>query len=122
MQKHIDKTKTRYREHHVRDIGADRSRNFCYSWAKYLLSSRFVPKNLKLIIHNCDFFCCFLWILNLVSLILSEEQGFGVFENMVLGKNFGLRGTRELGEQDEIGEGRKSRLLWRRGDGGEKCI
>ena len=55
----MGKTITPYREHHVRDRGADRSGNACCSWAKYLLSARFVPKNVKLNTHNCDFSCCF---------------------------------------------------------------
>ena len=80
---------TRYRLDHLRDtlVDPDRSGNVCYSWAKYLLPSRFVPKNLKLNIHNCDFLLFFIGVKFSLSHIKWRT---------------GIRGVREQGAEEEI--------------------
>jgi len=75
-----------------------RSGNTLYHSVKKLLSSRFLPKNLKIkifrtIILSVVFYVCETW-----SLILREESKLKVFENKVPRRIFGPRRDEVTGE------------------------
>jgi len=48
--------------------------------------------------QNYSITCCFVWVLNVVSLTLSKERKLRVFENRVLRRVFGPRGVEVTGE------------------------
>jgi len=79
-----------------------RSGNACYHSVQYLLSSRFLSKNLKIkmyrtIILRVVFYGCETW-----SLTLREKRKLRVFENRVLRRIFGPRKDEVTGGMEEI--------------------
>ena len=75
-----------------------RSGNACYHSVKNLLSSRLLPKNLKIKIYRTIIFPVVLYGCEAWSLTLREERKLRVFENMVLRRIFGPRRDEVTGE------------------------
>ena len=75
-----------------------RSGNACYNSVQNLLSSRLVPKNLKIKIYRTIILPVVLYGREAWSLILREERKVRVFENMVLRRIFGPRRDEVTGE------------------------
>ena len=65
--------------------------NACYHSVQNLLSSRFLPKNLKIKVHRTIILPLVLYGCETWSLTLEEERRPRVFENVVLRKIFGPR-------------------------------
>jgi hypothetical protein len=68
--------------------------NACYHSVQNLLSSRLLSKNLKIKIYRNIILPIVLYECETWSLTLREERKLRVFENMVLRRIFGPRGTR----------------------------
>lgn len=49
--------------------------------------------------HNYNFACCFIRVLNMVSLTLRDEYRLRVFENGILRKVFGCNGNGITGDR-----------------------
>jgi len=75
-----------------------RSGNACYHSVQYLLSSRLLPKNLKIKIYRNIIFPVVLYGCEAWSLTLREERKLRAFENMVLRRIFGPRRDEVTGE------------------------
>ena len=75
-----------------------RSGNACYHSVQNLLSSRLLPKNLKIKIYRAIIFPVVLYGCEAWSLTLREERKLRVFENMVLKRIFGPRRDEVMGE------------------------
>jgi hypothetical protein len=65
------------------------SENACYYSVQNLLSSRLIPKNLKIKIYKTVILSVVLYGCESWSLTMGEEHRLRVFENRVLGKIFG---------------------------------
>ena len=83
-----------------------KSVNACYHLVQNILSSNLLSKNLKIKIHRTIFACCY-YECGTWSLTLREERRLRMFENRVLRRIFGHRGTGEQGS----GENYKIRSL-----------
>ncbi len=70
-----------------------KSSNACYHSVQNLLSSSLVPKNLKIKIYRTIILPVVLCGCETWSLTLREEHRLRVFENRVLRRIFGSRGT-----------------------------
>ena len=68
-----------------------KSGNACYHSVQNLLSSRLLPKNLKIKIYRTIILLVVLYGCETWSLTLREERKLSVFENRVLRKIFGPR-------------------------------
>jgi len=68
--------------------------NACYHSVQNVLSSSFLSKNLKIKIYRTIILPVVLYGCETWSLILREERMVRVFENRILKRIFGLRGTR----------------------------
>jgi len=75
-----------------------RSGNACYHSVQYLLSSRWLSKNLKIKIYRTIILTVVLYGCETWSLTLREERKLSVFENMVLRRIFGPRRDVVTGE------------------------
>ena len=71
-----------------------KSGNACYFSVQNLLSSRLLSKNLNIKIYRTIIFPVVLYGCETWSLKLREERRLRVFENRVLRRVLGLRGTR----------------------------
>ena len=71
-----------------------RSGNACYYLVQNLLSSRLLSRKLKIKIYRTIILPVVLYGCEARSLTLREERKLRVFENMVLRRIFGPRGTR----------------------------
>jgi len=75
-----------------------RSGNACYHSVQELLSSRLLPKNLKIKIYRTIILPVVLYGCKAWSLTLWEERKLRVFENMALRRIFGHRRDEVMGE------------------------
>jgi len=75
-----------------------RSGNACYHSMQNHLSSRLLPKKLKIKIYRTTILPVVLYGYEAWSLTLREERKLRVFENMVLGRIFGPRKDEVTGE------------------------
>jgi len=71
-----------------------KSGNACYHSVQNLVSSSLLPKNLKINIYRTVILPVVLYRCETWSLTFREERRLRVFENRVLRRIFGLRGTR----------------------------
>jgi len=77
---------------------SSRSGNACYHSMQKLLSSRFLPKNLKIKIYRIVILPVVLYGCETWSLTLREKRKLRVFENRVLRRIFGTRRDEVTGE------------------------
>jgi len=82
--------------------GRLRSGNACYHSVQNLLSSRLLPKNLKIKIYRTITLPVVLYGCETWSLKLREERKLRVFENMALRRIFGPRMDEVTGGMEEI--------------------
>jgi len=55
------------------------SGSVCHHWG-HILCSSLLSRNMKIKIHNYNFACCFIWVLNLVCHIKGSTLAEGVGE------------------------------------------
>jgi len=79
---------------HVRIESRLKSGNACYHSVENILSSSLLSKNIKIQIYRNIILPVVLYGCETWSLILREERWLRVFQNRVLRRIFGLRGTR----------------------------
>ena len=70
------------------------SGNACYHSEQNFMSSSLLSKSIKIEIYRTIIFPIVLYACETWSLILREERGLRLFENMCCGEYLGLRGTR----------------------------
>jgi len=75
-----------------------RSGNACYHSVQNILSSRLLPKNLKIKVYRTIILPIVLYGCETWSLILREERKLSVFENMVLRRIFEPKRDEVTGE------------------------
>jgi hypothetical protein len=68
--------------------------NACYHAVQNLLSSRLLPRNVKIIIYKTIILPVLLYRCETLFLTLREEYRLRVFKNRVLRRIFGLRGMK----------------------------
>jgi hypothetical protein len=92
--KYLETTLTNQHENHDEIKSRLNSRNACYYSIQNLLSSRLIPKNLKIKVYKTLILPVVLYGCETWSLTLKEVHRLKVFENRVLRKVLDLKGRR----------------------------